>query len=146
VRLRFFNVFGPRQRADSPYSGVIALFVAALSEGRTPLIFGDGLQTRDFVYVADVVQALQKAAAVKGVSGRVYNIGAGRRVNLLELLAALSKQLGVDIPPEHREPRQGDIRHSCADISAARRDLGYDPQISFEDGLARTLAWYREAR
>jgi UDP-glucose 4-epimerase len=146
VRLRFFNVFGPRQRPDSPYSGVIALFVAALSEGRTPIIFGDGLQTRDFVYVADVVQALQKAAAVEGVSGKVYNIGAGRRVNLLELLAALSKQLGVDIPPEHRAARPGDIRHSCADISAARRDLGYDPQISFEDGLAQTLAWYREAR
>lgn len=146
VRLRFFNVFGPRQRADSPYSGVIALFVAALSEGRTPLIFGDGLQTRDFVYIADVVQALQKAATVKGVSGNVYNIGAGRRINLLELIAALSKQLGVEIPPEHRDPRPGDIRHSCADISAARKDLGYNPQFSFEDGLARTLAWYREAR
>ena len=144
VRLRFFNIFGPRQRADSPYSGVIALFTAALTTGRTPTIFGDGLQTRDFTYVANVVQALLKAAAVPGVSGKVYNVGTGRPVSLLELLATLNKLLGTQIAPRHADPRAGDVRHSCADISRARRDLGYQPAIPFEEGLARTLAWYRE--
>jgi UDP-glucose 4-epimerase len=143
VRLRFFNIFGPRQRADSPYSGVIAIFVAALTSGRTPTVFGDGLQSRDFTHVSDVVQALQKAAEVPGVSGRVYNIGTGRSVNLLELLAAISHQLGKDVVPKHGPPRGGDVRFSCADISRARRDLGYEPRVAFEDGLADTLRWYR---
>jgi UDP-glucose 4-epimerase len=144
VRLRFFNIFGPRQRADSPYSGVIALFVAALSSGRTPTVFGDGLQTRDFVYVADVVQAILKAASVPGIAGQVYNIGTGRQVTLLDLLAALNKLLGTQITPQHGPPRAGDIRHSCADIGPARRELGYEPAVSLEEGLARTLEWYRK--
>jgi UDP-glucose 4-epimerase len=143
VRLRFFNVFGPRQRADSPYSGVIALFTAALTAGRAPMVFGDGLQTRDFVAVADVAQALMKAAAAPGVSGRVYNVGTGRGVNLLELIAALNKQLGTDVTPRHGPPRAGDVRHSRADIRRARTELGFEPQVTFEDGLARTLHWYR---
>lgn len=143
VTLRFFNIFGPRQRADSPYSGVIALFVAALMAERVPKIFGDGLQSRDFTYVGDVVQALMKAAAVPGVSGRVYNVGTGRRVNLRELLAALNRLMDKDVAPEFHPPRPGDIRHSCADITAARRDLGYEPVFSFEEGLSRTLEWYR---
>jgi UDP-glucose 4-epimerase len=143
VRLRFFNIFGPRQRADSPYSGVIALFIAALSEGRTPTIFGDGKQTRDFTYVADVVQALQRAASVPGISGRVYNIGTGRTTNLLELVGALNKLLGRNIVPQHKDPRAGDIRDSCADITLARRELGYEPRVSLEEGLAHTLEWYR---
>ena len=145
VRLRFFNIFGPRQRADSPYSGVIALFAAALGEGRTPTIFGDGLQTRDFTYVADVVQALTRAAEAPNVSGRVYNIGAGRGVTLLELSAALNRLLGTNLTPRHDPPRVGDVRHSRADISRARRDLGYEPRFSFEDGLAETLRWYHES-
>jgi UDP-glucose 4-epimerase len=145
VRLRFFNVFGPRQRADSPYSGVIALFTAALTAGRAPTIFGDGLQTRDFVYVADVVQALQKAAQVPGVAGRVYNVGAGVPVSLLDLLAALNKSLGTQLTPNHAPGRAGDIRHSCADVSRTRRDLGFEPTMAFADGLARTLQWYRDA-
>jgi UDP-glucose 4-epimerase len=144
VRLRFFNVFGPRQRADSPYSGVIALFVAALTAGRTPTIFGDGQQTRDFVFVTDVVQALTRAADAPGVSGRVYNVGAGRGVSLLELIAALNRLLKVSATPKHAPARAGDIRHSRADITAARRDLGYEPAVAFEDGLAETLRWYRE--
>ncbi len=143
VRLRFFNVFGPRQRADSPYSGVIALFVAALMQGRTPSIFGDGLQTRDFVYVTDVVQALRKAATTPGVSGRVYNVGTGRKITLLDLIATLNDLLGTAIIPIHKDGRAGDIRHSCANISRIRSDLGYEPTMAFRDGLARTLAWYR---
>jgi UDP-glucose 4-epimerase len=144
VRLRFFNIFGPRQRADSPYSGVIALFAAALSAGRSPTIYGDGLQTRDFTFVTDVVQALVRAAQTPGISGRVYNIGTGRGTSLLDLVAALNRQLDTNIEPQHAPPRAGDVRHSRADISLARRELGYEPAVAFEDGLARTLAWYRQ--
>ena len=143
VRLRFFNIFGPRQRADSPYSGVIALFAAALTAGRTPTVFGDGLQSRDFTYVTDVVQALRKAAEVPGVSGRVFNIGTGRSINLLELIAALNRQLGTSATVNHGPPRAGDVRFSRADITRARRELGYEPSVAFEDGLAETLRWYR---
>ncbi len=142
VRLRFFNIFGPRQRADSPYSGVIALFVAALTSGRTPTVFGDGLQSRDFTFVTDVVQALRQAAEVPGVSGRVYNIGTGRSVTLLELIAAMNRQLGTSLTAAHAPPARR-CALSCADISRARRDLGYEPRAAFEDGLAETLRWYR---
>jgi UDP-glucose 4-epimerase len=144
VCLRFFNIFGPRQRADSPYSGVIALFTAAMRQGRTPCIFGDGQQSRDFTYVGDVVQAIRKAAATSGISGRTYNVGTGRRVNLLDLVACLNRLLGTNIAPAHGPVRLGDIRHSQADITAARRDLGYEPSYSFEAGLERTLRWYQE--
>jgi UDP-glucose 4-epimerase len=143
VRLRFFNIFGPRQRADSPYSGVIALFLSALSSGRTPTIFGDGLQSRDFTFVADVVQALTRAAETPGVSGRVYNVGTGRSVNLLELAAALNKLLGTSLVPKHGAERAGDVRHSRADITLARQELGYEPSVSFENGLEQTLRWYQ---
>jgi len=146
VRLRFFNIFGPRQRADSPYSGVIALFSAALTNGRTPIIFGDGLQSRDFTYVTDVVQALLKAATAANVAGNVYNVGTGQSVSLLELLAALNRQLGTNVAPQHAPPRAGDVRHSRADISRTRRDLGYEPRVAFEDGLAQTLRWMRSGK
>jgi UDP-glucose 4-epimerase len=145
VRVRFFNIFGPRQRADSPYSGVIALFLAALTEGRTPTVFGDGLQSRDFTNVADAVQALIKAADTPGVSGRVYNIGTGKSVTVLELIAQLNRLLGTDCRPQHGPGRAGDVRHSRADISRARADLGYEPAVSLEEGLRQTLCWYREA-
>jgi len=145
VRVRFFNVFGPRQRADSPYSGVIALFTAAMTQRRAPTVFGDGLQSRDFVYVTDAVQALIRASTVPGVSGKVYNIGTGRRITVLDLVAALNRQLGTSLSPQHGPPRAGDVRHSCADIRRAQKELGYQPRVPFEEGLADTLRWYRES-
>ena len=143
IRLRFFNVFGPRQRADSPYSGVIAIFTAALTAARAPTIHGDGLQSRDFVYVSDVVNALLLAAETPGISGRVYNVGTGGSVTLLELLALLNRILGVAIAPVHGPSRLGDVRHSRANIDRVRRELGYSPDVPIEEGLRRTLAWYR---
>ncbi len=140
VRLRFFNIFGPRQRADSPYSGVIALFLAAMRAGQAPTIFGDGLQSRDFTYVEDVVQALLKAAeAAASVSGRVYNIGTGQSVNLLELTDVLNRLLGKKLTPKHGPARMGDIRHSRGDITRARQELGYEQAVSFEEGIRRML-------
>src|SRR5262249_9822783 len=143
VRLRFFNVFGPRQRADSPYSGVIAIFTAALTEGRTPTIFGDGLQTRDFVSVSDVVRCLMLAAEAPGVSGQVFNVGTGQPTSLLGPLAGVNRLLGTAAVPRFADPRAGDIRHSRADIRRAREQLGYAPGVPFEEGLRRTLEWYR---
>jgi len=139
VRLRFFNVFGPRQRADSPYSGVIAIFAAALAAGKTPTIFGDGQQSRDFVFVSDVAAALQQAAQTPGVSGNVYNVGRGASVTLLELVATLNRVLGTSITPAHGPPRAGDIRHSRAKIDRIRQDLGFEAKVSFEEGLRRTV-------
>jgi UDP-glucose 4-epimerase len=144
VRLRFFNIFGPRQRSDSPYSGVIALFIAAMTKGQAPIVYGDGHQSRDFTYVGNAVQALLKAAAAPGISGRVYNVGTGSSVSVLDLVAALNRLLGTKLVPQHGPARAGDVRFSCADIGKARRDLGYEPAISFEEGLERTLQWYRE--
>jgi UDP-glucose 4-epimerase len=144
VRLRFFNIFGPRQRADSPYSGVIALFIAAMSSGKAPTVHGDGLQSRDFTYVANAVQALVRASeAPKDVSGGVYNVGTGRSISVLELVAALNRLLGTKLTPQHGAVRAGDVRFSRADISRTRRDLGYEPDVGFEAGLAKTLEWYR---
>lgn len=143
VRLRFFNVFGPRQRADSPYSGVIAIFAALLASGRTPTIYGDGLQSRDFVYVSDVARALILAADTPGVSGRVYNVGTGASVNLLELIAELNTILGTAAVPVHGPARAGDVKHSRAKIDRIRTDLGYAPAVPFAEGLRRTLDWSR---
>jgi UDP-glucose 4-epimerase len=146
VRLRFFNIFGPRQRADSPYSGVIAIFTALMEKGTAPTVHGDGLQSRDFTYVANCVQALTKAAEAPGVSGKVFNVGTGRSVTVLDLVAALNKQMGKSLVPKHAESRAGDVRYSKADISRTRKELGYEPDVSFEAGLAKTLAWYRGER
>ena len=146
VAVRFFNIFGPRQRADSPYSGVIALFIAALAGGRAPIVHGDGLQSRDFTYVGNAVQAVLKAAEAPGVSGKVYNVGTGCRVTVLDLVASLNRLLGSNLQPQFGPARAGDVRDSCADIRRARQDLGYDPQISFDEGLARTLEWYQKTR
>jgi UDP-glucose 4-epimerase len=143
VRVRFFNIFGPRQRADSPYSGVIALFIAAMSAGKSPTVHGDGLQSRDFTYVTNAIEALTKAAEAPGVSGNVYNVGTGDTITVLDLVAALNKLLRKNLAPIHGEPRTGDVRFSRADIRRARAELGYNPRVSFEDGLARTLAWYQ---
>ena len=145
VRVRFFNIFGPRQRSDSPYSGVIAIFIAAMAAGRTPIVHGDGLQSRDFTYVDNAVQALQKAASAPGVSGKVYNIGTGSSITILDLVASLNRLLGSKLVPQHAPTRAGDVRYSKADISRAHRELGYEPNVSFDVGLERTLRWYREA-
>jgi UDP-glucose 4-epimerase len=139
VRLRFFNIFGPRQDARSPYSGVIALFTAAMAAGKAPRIDGDGLQSRDFTYVANCVQALLKAAEAPAAVGQVYNIGTGSSTNLLDLVRHLNQLLGTNITPTYGPPRPGDVRHSQADITRARRDLGYNPTVSFAEGLRRTL-------
>ena len=139
VRLRFFNVFGPRQDARSPYSGVIALFIAAMAAGRTPTIFGDGQQARDFVYVENVVQAMLRASSAPVASGKVYNIGNGESTTILKLVEDLNALLGAAIRPTFAPPRAGDVRFSQADISRARADLGYTPQVSFREGLSRTL-------
>lgn len=144
VRLRYFNVFGPRQDPNSPYSAVIPLFVAALLAGRRPKIFGDGEQSRDFTYVGNVVQANLKAAHAEGVSGQVYNTACGGSLSVNELLKQICRQLKVPFNPEYCPPRTGDVLHSWADISAAERDLGYKPEITLEEGLRRTVAWYVE--
>jgi UDP-glucose 4-epimerase len=143
VRVRFFNIFGPRQRSDSPYSGVIALFIAAMSRGEAPTIHGDGLQSRDFTYVGNAVQALMKAASAPNVSGNVYNVGTGRSITVRDLVNALNAILGTNLEPKSVPTRAGDVRYSLADISRTRRDLGYDPDVSFEQGLAKTVEWYQ---
>jgi len=142
VRLRFFNIFGPRQRADSPYSGVIALFTAAMARGDAPTVNGDGLQSRDFTYVGNVVQALLKAAEAPEVSGNVYNVGTGQSVTVLDLIESLNGILGTDVTPNFGPSRTGDVRFSRADIRRTRADLGYEPDVGFEDGLNKTVAWY----
>lgn len=148
VRLRFFNIFGPRQRNDSPYSGVIALFTAAMAQGEAPSVHGDGLQSRDFTYVANAVQALRKAASADGkvVSGHVYNVGTGRSITVRDLVAELNRILKTDLSPVYSEPRAGDVRFSLADLTRTKKDLGYDPQVTFEEGLQNTVAWYFETR
>ncbi|WP_437230816.1 SDR family oxidoreductase [Planctomicrobium sp. SH661] len=144
VRLRYFNVFGPRQDPKSPYSAVIPLFATALLEGRAARIFGTGEQSRDFVNIASVVHANLLAATVPGVSGRVYNVAGGSSISVLELLKLICEGLDVPFRPEFHPPRNGDILHSWADISAIRNDLGYEPQVSLEEGLKETLDYYRK--
>lgn len=146
VSLRFFNVFGPRQDPSSPYSGVISVFISALLERRAPMIFGDGEQSRDFTYVDNIVQLLLKAATAPRAEGKVYNGGIGTRITLNETWKLLQKIEGVKIPPLYGPPRVGDVRDSQADISAARRDLGYEPSVDVETGLRRTLEWFRRGK
>lgn len=143
VRLRFFNIFGPRQRADSPYSGVIAIFIAALAAGRTPIIHGDGGQTRDFTYVANAVSAMLKASEAPGVSGQVFNVGTGAAISVLDLVNCLNRLLDTNILPRHEPARVGDVRTSRANIQRIRESLNYEPLVNFEDGLRHTLAWYQ---
>lgn len=143
VRLRFFNVFGPRQDARSPYTGVIALFAAGMLEGKRPSVQGDGLQSRDFTYVENAVQALCRAADAPAAVGKVYNIGNGETTTVLALVAHLNDILSTNLAPVHAPARAGDVRHSQADISLARRDLGYEPRVNFVEGLRRTVAALR---
>lgn len=146
VALRYFNVFGPRQRPDSTYAAVIPLFASALLDGRRPTVHGDGLQSRDFTYVSDVVAANLAAASVPAANGKVYNVAPGQGATLLELLEILGRLVGVSPDPEHTDPRPGDIHQSCADATAARAELGWTPAVDFETGLARYLTWLRTAR
>ncbi len=140
--LRFFNVFGPRQDPKSAYAAVISAFMAAAAAGQRPIVFGDGSQTRDFVPVADVVEAIRLAVDPKlALRGEVFNVGLGQRRSLLDLLGALSKVSGRNLDPEFHPPRAGDVPHSCASIERARRELGYEPPVSFEEGLAATWRW-----
>jgi nucleoside-diphosphate-sugar epimerase len=140
VALRYFNVFGPRQDPNSEYSAVIPRFIAALSAGRPPTIYGDGEQTRDFTYIANVVDANRLACqAGSDALGRAFNIACGSRVSLNELVRAIGELTGREVAPRHEDPRPGDIRHSLAGIDAARSDLGYEPAIDLTEGLRRTL-------
>ncbi len=146
VALRFFNVYGERQDPGSPYSGIISLFMTALLERRAPTIHGDGGQSRDFTYVEDVVALVLKASQASGVLGKVYNAGNGDRFTLLQVWKTLQDIEGVDIPPNFAPPRAGDVRDSQADTTAACRDLKHQPQFTLEQGLRRTLEWYRNSR
>ncbi len=139
VRLRFFNIFGPRQDPKNPYTGVIALFIDAMSRGKQPIIFGDGLQSRDFTYVLNATQAVMKAADAPKAIGKVYNIGVGGNTTLLDLINGLNELLGKSIKPIFQPARAGDVRHSQANIDAARSDLGYAPVYTFMQGLKATL-------
>jgi len=144
VALRYFNVFGPRQDPSSEYSAVIPKFTAALLAGRAPTIYGDGGQTRDFTYIENVVRAnLLAAEAPEEACGEAYNIACGERISLLDLVERLGRITGREIAPVHGDPRPGDIRHSLADIGKARRLLGYEPVVTLDEGLERTVAWYR---
>jgi nucleoside-diphosphate-sugar epimerase len=142
VSLRYFNVFGPRQDPGSPYSGVLSLFNAAILEGKQPTIYGDGEQSRDFTYVANVVQANLLACEAKGTAGMAFNIGTGNRYTLNHTLQLLGKISGKPTKSNYGSPRDGDIRDSQADIALARQKLGYDPLVEFEEGLRRTWEWY----
>jgi nucleoside-diphosphate-sugar epimerase len=143
VSIRYFNVFGPRQDPSSPYSGVISVFATALIENRSPTIYGDGEQTRDFTYVANVVDGVLRACEAAGASGEVINVATGGRISLNQLFNTMRELMGSKVTPTYVESRAGDVRDSQADIAKAKRILGYEPIVSFETGLQRTVAWYR---
>jgi UDP-glucose 4-epimerase len=143
VGLRYFNVFGPRQDPGSPYSAVIPLFITALLSGRRPVLYGDGRQSRDFVYVANVVRGNLLAADAPNVSGRIINMADGRATTLLTLLELLNKFLGTNVQPVLEPARVGDVRESLADVTLARSVLGYEPEVDFEEGLRRSIDYYK---
>jgi UDP-glucose 4-epimerase len=142
VALRYFNAFGPRQDPTSQYAAVIPQFITRMLRGEPPIIHGDGLQSRDFIYVADVVQANLAACQAEAAVGQVCNVASGERVNLLELVEALNEVLGTDLRPTFDAPRPGDVRHSVADISRLRELTGWEEQVSLAEGLRRTVEWY----
>jgi UDP-glucose 4-epimerase len=143
VALRYFNIFGPRQDPNSPYSAVIPLFITAMLKGDRPIIYGDGMQSRDFCFISNVVQANLLAADSSDVDGRMFNIASGQSTDLLTLLGGLNRLLGMDVKPRHDPPRAGDVRESRADITEARHRLGYKPEVDFEEGLRRSIDYYR---
>jgi UDP-glucose 4-epimerase len=143
VTIRYFNVFGPRQDPNSEYSAVIPIFVSLMLRGKSPLVYGDGMQSRDFTYVSDIVRGNLLAADAEDVAGQVINVATGKQFTLLDLIASINLVLGTEIAPVFADPRPGDVRESLADISLARKLLGFEPEVSFSDGLARSIEYYR---
>ena len=143
VTVRYFNVFGPRQDPASAYAAVIPKFITAMLAGQPPTVEGDGLQSRDFTYIDNVVQGNLLACQTPGVAGQTFNIACGGRINLLDMIALLNNALGTMIAPTFIAPRPGDVRHSRADISKARQMLNFEPLVSFEEGMGKTLDWYK---
>ncbi|MCA9163217.1 MAG: SDR family oxidoreductase [Pirellulaceae bacterium] len=143
VAIRYFNVFGPRQDPDSPYSAVIPIFISKMLAGVRPVIYGDGYQSRDFTFVANVVHGNLLASEAKDAPGRTINVANGHSVTLRKLVSALNERLGTNIEPEYAPPRVGDVKESMADITLARRVLDYEPQVYFDEGLDRSIAYYR---
>lgn len=143
VSLRYFNIFGPRQDLESQYAAVIPRFITALLNGTSPIVYGNGLQSRDFTYVENVVNANLLAAETEGVAGQVFNVACGGRYTLLELLAKLKEMTNSDIEPIHEAARAGDVRDSQASIEAAEKSLGYHVSVGFDEGLSRTVEWYK---
>lgn len=148
ICLRYFNIFGPRQAADSPYSGVIAQFTYKMMAGETPTIFGDGLTSRDFNYVDNAVSANLLACRAPGsvATGRVFNIGTGKSHTLNEVYATIAGALGFAGKPIYGPEREGDIKYSLADIRRAKQELGYQPKVQFHEGLQKTVAWYLQEK
>ena len=146
VSLRYFNIFGPRQDPDSPYSGVLAKFILRMLQGERPTIFGDGTQSRDFTYVDNVVEAnlLAIKAPAEAVAGQVFNVATGRASDLNEAVRVLKKLIGYAGEVKYGPERAGDVKHSLADLTRAKEHLGYTPHVDFEEGLHRTIAWYRQ--
>ena len=144
ISLRYFNVFGPRQDPKSVYSAVIARFMHALLHGNPPVIYGDGNQSRDFTYVENVVWANLQAMEARAASGKIFNIACGQRVSVNDLLSRLQEVSGIRIPSRFEPARSGEVRHSLSSINQARIDLGYDPRVTFQEGLAATWTWFRE--
>ena len=142
VAVRYFNIFGPRQNPNSPYSGVLSLFISAYMLGQIPTIFGDGEQSRDFTYVDNAVDATLRACKAPNVSGKVINVGTGERQTLNEAVAMLNDIFGREIEPHYGPVRAGDVQHSHADITLARQFLGYEPKVRFKEGLQRTVEWF----
>ncbi|MBI5508182.1 MAG: SDR family oxidoreductase [Deltaproteobacteria bacterium] len=143
VSLRYFNVFGPRQDPESQYAAVVPKFILAALKGESPPVFGDGMQSRDFTFVGNVVEANLKACSAAGVAGEMFNVACGERHSLLDLLAMINEAAGSNVTPRFFPARPGDVKDSLADISKARKMLGYTAGVSVKDGLQRTLAWYK---
>ena len=144
ISLRYFNVFGPQQDPTSQYAAAVPAFVTAILKDEPPVIYGDGQQSRDFTYVDNVVQANLLAARAKQTKGEVINIACGLPVTVNEIIAMINKTVGKDIKPNYTDPRPGDIKHSLADISLARKLIGFKPKVSFKEGLQLAIDWYRE--
>lgn len=144
VVLRYFNVFGPRQDPNSQYAAVVPKFVTAALKGESPVIYGDGLQSRDFCFIDNVIEANLRAADAPGVSGQVFNVACGEATTLLDVVAAVADLLGKPLVPQHAPPRAGDIKHSLADVAKAKAMLGYTGATGFREGLRRTVEWYRQ--